>query len=191
MKTLFYLSCAAFLLIACETGNKRTISPPEGAISPKQAILLNDNYTKTRYDLINRYLGRAVMASATPDSLQKDTLSTRRAAMPKFMDNRSSWWSLKDIEAYIAYAKQEAKNKDYVLDGLRIYQGAYSDTVRDGTKQVGLGTVFIVPTGKKAVGQEGNMLPMSTAAGGGDLKELYPLNEGHPGNPPHASYPQN
>ena len=188
--SLFLLS---LLLISCDNKTQEKVERPDGAISPKKAAQLDQNYTNTRYELINKYLGQRARDPKKGKYTQMEMDSLMQADSEKrgFMDNRSSWWSIDEIEAYIAYAKQEAKKNNYLLDGLRIYQGAYNDTVINGKKQIGLATVFIVPTGKKAVGQKGSIFPTIAVKESSDISGVYPLNEGHRGDPPHSSYPQN
>lgn len=93
-------------------------------------------------------------------------------------DNRSSWWSLKDLEDFIAHAKDQAANDlKYDLNGFRMYMGAHEDA--DG--QEGYTTIFMVPTGEKmGSGKTGNP----------DIPLADGLNKGVNGQPPEANYPQ-
>jgi len=135
-----------------------TIIKPKGVISPKEAIVLDTTYN-SRHELISKNI-------------------------VKRPDNRSSWWSIDDINNYITYAKSQADTLGYELDGLRVYAGAYPEV----KGIVGYTTMFIVPTGYKK-------LPPGTsnfAAQGGknDIQGGDPLNEGSGGYPPNANYPQ-
>lgn len=126
------------------------MSKPKGLITPQQAKELNDAYTE-RCKLIS-------------------TNITKR------LDNRSSWYSLKDLRTFLDLAEAQAKELGYEMDGVRIYCGAYP-TVND---KVGYSTSFIVPTASNKIG-DGHSHDISNANG---------LNLGHDGVPPDANYPQ-
>lgn len=101
-------------------------------------------------------------------------------------DNRSSWWSLKDMRDYLNYAENQSKNLGYTMDGVRVYLGAYPDTKVDTTVTVGYTTMFIVPTSSEVSAKGGS----AARAGSGDVPGGDPLNQGSGGNPPSANYPQ-
>ncbi|GAB4162231.1 MAG: hypothetical protein Tsb0033_20980 [Winogradskyella sp.] len=138
--------------------NLEEMTKPKGLITPTQIEALDKAYN-SRHAIIS-------------DSLIKTP------------DNRSSWYSIEEIEAYIAYAKQQADSLGYTLDGLRLYAGAYPDS-KEGP---GLMTMFFVPTGYQNV-SEGSILP-TTQGGGNDLEGADGLNFGKKGDPPSANYPQ-
>ncbi|WP_231850219.1 hypothetical protein [Winogradskyella sp. PG-2] len=54
-------------------------------------------------------------------------------------DNRSSWWSIEDIQNYINYAENQAGELGYTMDGLRIYLGSYPNS----KGETGLTTLFL------------------------------------------------
>ena len=139
--------------------NTETMTDPKGLISPEQIKKLDQAYN-SRHTLIS-------------DSL----IDTQ--------DNRSSWHSIEEIESYLDYAKNQASELGYTLDGLRIYAGAYSDT-KEGP---GLMTMFFVPTGVKNM-SEGSMILSNEEEGGDDIENANGLNIGHNGKPPGANYPQ-
>ena len=155
---------SAFIIFSSCTdspkSNKPT-APPSGIISSKEAMQLDAEYTRTRVPAIDSAIG--------------------------MKDNRSSWWSLQDIKDYIAYAEEQAKDQGYKLEGLRIYQGAYPKDYSD-RKVAGYSTVFIVPTGVKTDRQTGSFFSINMQ--GSDITSISPLNRGHQGDPPQASYPQ-
>lgn len=126
----------------------------KGLISPERAKELNDAFS-TRCELIS-----------------KDIV--------KRPDNRSSWYSLKELKAYLKHAKKQAKKNGHKMSGVRIYCGAYP-TTKEG---VGYSTSFIVPTAKIIDGKDGG-------GGNGDIPDGDGLNLGGPGNPPGSGYPQN
>lgn len=129
------------------------MSNPKGLISPKEAKSLNDAYT-TRCELVSKNI-------------------TKRP------DNRSSWYALEDIENFLTYAKAQAKELGYEMDGIRIYCGAYPEE----NGQAGYSTSFIVPTSSNKIGEEGG-------GESNDVPGANGLNHGGNGVPPSANYPQ-
>jgi len=125
----------------------------KGLISPKEAKQLNDAFTE-RCELISKNI-------------------TKRP------DNRSSWFSLEDIKAYLEYAENQAKELGHEMNGIRIYNGAYP-TTKEG---VGYSTSFIVPTARIIDGKD-------SGGGNGDIPDGDGLNDAQQGWPPNANYPQ-
>lgn len=137
--------------------NEEDFAPPSGVISIKEAIALNDEWTKTRCNAMDGCITKVSGGKVTHD-------------------NRSSWWSIEDLEAYIKYAKSQTKKK---VTGLRIYCGAYNNPDNDGNFYA---TSFIVPTtGEGSLGKD-------TADGGPEDLPIPPLNVGHQGDPPEEEY---
>jgi hypothetical protein len=130
------------------------MSTPKGIITPKEAKQLNDAFTE-RCELISKDI-------------------TKRP------DNRSSWYSLEDIKAYLKYAENQAIELGYEMNGIRIYCGAYH-TVEG---KAGYSTSFIVPTAKIADGKDADN------SDGSDIPDGDCLNKGNTGWPPNANYPQ-
>lgn len=122
----------------------------KGSITPERAKELNDAYTE-RCELISNNI-------------------TKRP------DNRSSWFSLSDLRKFLDDAEAQASDLGHVMDGVRIYCGAY-DT-KDG--KAGYTTSFLIPTSSGGEG-EGESHDIQGANG---------LNIGHQGDPPEANYPQ-
>lgn len=91
-------------------------------------------------------------------------------------DNRSVWYSITELEAFIASAKAQASSLNYTLDGMRVYMGAYSDAGGN----VPYTTSFLAPTGT----QNGTSSPTE------DIPGADAYNEGGMGMPPDATYPQ-
>ncbi len=129
------------------------MSKPKGVITPEQAKALNDAFT-SRCELIS-----------------KDIV--------KRPDNRSSWYSIKDLKKYLKYARKQAKKQGFKMNGVRIYCGAYST---EGDK-VGYSTSFIVPTAEMIDGKDGG-------GKNGDIPGGDGFNRGDNGIPPNANYPQ-
>ncbi len=143
-----------------EITSQSRAAAPKGIITPAQAKVL-DLAFNTKHRIIN-------------DSLFKKSTDGG--------DNRSSWWSLEDIQNYINYAENQAGELKYTMDGLRVYLGSYP-----GTKgETGLTTLFFIPTGYKNTAQ-GSMLPMQ--GGGVDIPGGDGLNVGQSGYPPSSNYP--
>ena len=141
--------------------DEEIIAAPKGIITPSKARTLDEAYN-LKHRIIN-------------DSLFNNSEDGG--------DNRSSWWALDDVETYIAYAKNQAKDNGYVMDGLRLYLGSYPDS-KEGT---GLTTMFFIPTGY-ANESQGSLF--SLQGGGNDLTDSDGLNHGGKGVPPGANYPQ-
>ena len=131
------------------------MSDPKGLITPERAKILNDAYT-ARCELVSRDI-------------------TKRP------DNRSTWYSLDEIENFLTSAKAQAKELGYEMSGIRIYCGAYPD---DGG-EVGYSTTFIVPTTSGKIGEE-----IEDDGNNPDLPGGNGLNYGGNGKPPNANYPQ-
>ncbi|SFS41014.1 hypothetical protein [Lutibacter maritimus] len=126
-------------------------------INFKEAQELNQNFVKTRTKSIDIAIGK------------KDAIS--------------SWFSLEEIKNYISYVEEQAKLKDLNVNGLRVYFGAYSNSINNVSKK-GLATVFFVPTQAKI---------KSDIDGGdenSDIIDIDALNDGQVGDPPSAEYPQ-
>ena len=79
------------------------IVKPSGVITPSQAKVLSSAYN-IRYNLVS-------------DSI---------FGGPN-LDNRSSWYSLVDMNNYLRYADSQATALGYDMDGIRIYLGAHPD----------------------------------------------------------------
>ena len=126
------------------------MSKPKGTITSTQASTLDKNFD-SRHTLISNNI-------------------------VKKPDNRSAWWSLKDMEGFIQHAKDQAKILNYDVSGFRMDLGAHDDS----GGQVGYTTVFISPTGQLIGSPTGNH----------DIPNADALNGGTPGNPPSANYPQ-
>ncbi|WP_035899364.1 hypothetical protein [Leeuwenhoekiella sp. MAR_2009_132] len=163
-KQLFKIGLPITFLLAmyssCTDNSMSMVKPPSGVISIEEAKLLDKTYTETRQRVLENALGME--------------------------ESRSSWWSIEDIEAYIAYAKSQANEKGMTVQGLRIYQGAYPSNYGD-RKRAGLGTLFIVPTGTSSA-KEGTILINLAPIQGGDDLEIAPLNMGHARTPPASNY---
>lgn len=135
-------------------------TPPKGLITPSEAIALDKEYDP-RYQLVS------------------DSIVTRDGG-----DNRSSWFSMEEIESFLLYAENQAGELDYTMNGVRIYLGAYPTV----DEVPGYTTMFMMPTGYKNSSQ-GSMFMMQKG-GNGDITGGDGLNKGDSGDPPGANYPQ-
>ncbi|CDF80133.1 conserved hypothetical protein [Formosa agariphila KMM 3901] len=140
------------------------LSVPRGLITPEQAKALDQAYNP-RHELISKTI------------LKKP-------------DNRSTWFALDELENYIAYAKKQASELGYTLDGVRIYEGAYPDD-KEGA---GYTTMFLIPTGTPN-DLKSTVVKTKSLRDGGDSDGLdvpggAGLNMGQGGSPPPANYPQ-
>ena len=139
---------------------KIAIVKPKGLISPQQAEGLSQGFN-SRHRLIS-------------DSIVKRP------------DNRSSWWSLKDMRDYLNYAENQATDLGYTMNGVRLYLGAHPKA----NEKAGLTTMFFAPTGSITM-SESSMFNFSLYQGGEeDIPGAEALNKGSDGWPPNATYPQ-
>lgn len=160
LKNAFILTFVIFLITGCTNQKSQSLKPPKGVISIEEAKILDKTYTVTRQIVLDSALG--------------------------IEDSRSSWWSLEDLEAYIDYAKTQAKEKGMEVNGLRIYHGAYPKDY--GTREeAGYSTLFIVPTGTHSTKEGSILVNFSSQQSESDL-EIAPLNMGHSRTPPAANY---
>lgn len=104
-------------------------------------------------------------------------------------DANNVWFSIKELENYIAYAKTNCSKNRQELTGLRLYFGRYPiDSVKYQMK-AGKQTIFFSPTGKLSV-KNGQIDPESEerATNDSDLTDLNLLNFGTSGWPPYRIY---
>ena len=137
------------------------IIKPKGVITQAQAKVLNNDWTKYR----------------------KAAVDSAASKQGRPVDNRSTWWSLDDVENYITYAKNQSDSLGYSMTGIRVYLGVYSKNAGQSKKD--LTTMFVVPTGKKSHATASSLslfLPPVNV----DLP-VDPLNDGTGGG---GSYPQ-
>jgi len=146
-----------------EAQEEVAIVKPKGVITPAQAKVLNNNWTEYR----------------------KAAVDSAARKQGRDVDNRSTWWSLDDIENYIIYAKNQSNDLGYNMTGIRVYLGVYGKSAGDSEK--GYSTMFIVPTGKKSR-DEASSFNLFTLPSDGDVPEGDPLNGGSKGAPPGGGY---
>jgi len=149
------------ILAACTNTKPIKVTKPAHAISKERAITLSNNYT-ARYDSISRIIGRE--------------------------DNRSTWYSLKELKTYMAYIEAQGKEQGYAVDGIRFYLGAYPADDKNPKKQNET-TIFLAPTGKK-IGTDSQKTTESNPSSP-DIMTIDAYNFGGNGWPPSGIYPNN
>jgi len=130
-------------------------------ISAKQSKELNQNFVKTRSKAIKNAIGKN--------------------------DALSSWFSIDELQKFIDDVKKEGKDQGKVVNGIRVYFGAYPKEDKNDKKK-DLSTVFLVPTEPydSAMQKDGG----DGDEGGNDIENLGGLNNGSSGWPPSGEYPQ-
>ncbi|WGD34687.1 hypothetical protein [Olleya sp. YS] len=121
------------------------ISTPSGIITSAEAKELSDNWTDLRKTV-------------------NDQVAYNEG------DNRSSWYSISDLNSFISMVTENYPN----ADGLRFYLGV-DKSVGEG----GYTTIFMVPT-----------QPNERGDGHDDITDANGLDRGLNGYPPTAAYPQ-
>ncbi|ETN95681.1 hypothetical protein [Zhouia amylolytica] len=90
---------------------------------------------------------------------------------------RDFWWSVEEVEEYIAYVKAEAAKKGYENLGLRFFMGKYDDGTKNGQT-----TMFMAPTKRTD-----SVSLKSTEPGTGEdetIEDIDPYNDGYGKIPP-------
>ena len=112
--------------------------------------------------------------------LQKNWCNTRSEKLHKkmgFEDARDFWWSVEELEEYLAYVKQESTKQGIKNPGIRFHLGSYSP--KQCKMNRGYTTLFMAPTGSKpgAIGKDGGVDdPINY--------DIDPYNRGGHGYPP-------
>jgi len=130
---------------------------PNGLISPTQARALNEEFITTRSKEMNN-----VVKKLTGDKKDQDAYCT--------------WFSVEELENYIAYTKEQAALKGKKLTGLNVFSGAYATEIAH-PKKSNMSTVFFAPTTKTS---ELEVTELSTESD----TDLDSLNQGTIGWPP-------
>lgn len=134
--------------------SSKEIPPPSQTISLDQAQRLQEEYVRTRSEIVNKTLG--------------------------FEDTRDFWFSLDSVEQYIRYVRSESKKQGLEDLGLRIFYAAYPKESKEEWPNPGFSTVIIVPThGKPDLGN--GFLPSPPVQKTSNVKAY---NYGNAGQPP-------
>ncbi|MFK5973046.1 MAG: hypothetical protein QM485_07170 [Flavobacteriaceae bacterium] len=161
---LILLGIIVFFVLDKCTGTQKELTSAkekikEHLISYTEAQVLKNQYIETRYAIIN-------------DSLFKG--SERK-------DTREFWFSMETMELYLAYVKQEAKEKGYTDLGLRIYFAAYPKDFNDPRGDPGFSTVYIWPTIEENHPLQAGFISMPAPSPPRDADDIHGLNFGHGG----------
>jgi len=109
-------------------------------------------FNNVRYQLDTNFSGRITLR----DSFKiirnyKSRIESHKTLLPKKKqsvgDTHSMYIGLADFKKYIQYLEELGMSKNIVVNGLRIYFGAYSDEERYGAKR-GMQTIVVFPTAK-------------------------------------------
>lgn len=105
---------------------------PIGLIDKKTEILYEKNYVNHQFKYINQHVNDRISNN-----------NQEQESKPKYTDNREIYFTLENLENYLAYVKKKSKEKGYEKLGIRVYLGAKKEA--DNTFRT---TVFFVPTHK-------------------------------------------
>lgn len=158
-------ACAMYFYFHNDKNNEdmAEIPTPPGLVKPSEIQVLTKAYD-ARYDSISNQFFKGVAGG----------------------DNRSSWYSIEDLENYLALAKKQAGELGYTMNGVRLYLGAHPTV----DNIPGYTTLLMVPTGYQN-SSEGNMIEGPQKGGGNnDIPGGDGLDKGSDGVPPAANYPQ-
>ncbi|AXG71486.1 hypothetical protein KORDIASMS9_03743 [Kordia sp. SMS9] len=105
----------------------------------------------------------------------------------------SSWYSLEDLEGYINYVKEQAKEQEISVDGIRFYFGVYPEDTEDASK-AGHNTLFMCPTkpsttlstSGRSTSEE--ISDDDNSNNSEDVTTISAMNYGNTGNPPKNDY---
>lgn len=171
------------------------IAKPPKTITPQEAKELSVNFVKDIKKL-KKIADSCIQKHSNPEYDQKRQATAQTMGnelndkKPKFTLSGSSFYTLEEIETYIAYAKQEAASQGYTMDGLRFYFGIFPNDSVKYKKKSGMMSMFISPTGTKNV-SEGSMFSASMfSSHSPDIDSIDPLEYGSQGDPPEETYPQ-
>lgn len=135
--------------------SSKEVPPPSQTISLDQAQILQEEYVRTRSEIVNKTLG--------------------------FEDTRDFWFSLDSLEQYIRYVKSESAKQGLEDLGLRIFYSAYPKESKEQWPDPGFSTVIIVPTnGKPSLGNGFFPIPPIQSTSGG----IRAYNYASGGKPP-------
>lgn len=102
---------------------------------------------------------------AVARQLQDNWKSTRAVEIERAMgavDTREFFYTVAELEEYLAHVKSESMKQGILAAGVRIYFGAYDNDLTDKA------TVFLAPTGGTAPSSANNynIKPFNKASGG-------------------------
>ena len=162
---LLLLLSISFLAASCVEPDDEITEMPQGLITSQAADDMEELYVANQYAVLNKALAEA--GDNEPDS-------------------RETWFSIEEMERYIAYVKRASDSLGYKNLGIRIYNAGKKE--RNGKIYT---TVFLTPTHRdeKKVGIESffvnsaNAQPTAVSANQNSTT-LYSLDYGEFGKPP-------
>lgn len=154
-----------------------SIEAASGSTTAKRANLSSEDYVK---------LIKKADAIANSKDSKGDFNADEELSKQKFVLSVSNWYSLDELENFIAFSKHNARKNGYEMDGVRIYIGVLPNDEKYKEKK-GYLTTFISPTGNKNT-QEGGFMVFGDASK--DLPGGSSAEYGNSGDPPSATYPQ-
>ncbi len=134
-----------------------------------------------KYIVMGKNVPKKCIKVEEAKELQKEWCCTRTPEIDNclgFEDTREFWWSVEELEEYLAYVKKESKEQGIDDPGIRMYFGAYPASKCKSKK--GYATVFLAPTGAPAggLGKGGDLAPNNY--------KIRAYNWGSSGNPPNT-----
>jgi len=156
---------------------KKEVTRPDIVISIAEADSLSSRWTEYRQGSVDSAYYRQRKGKGKYKNKNFDHKMRK--------DTRNVWWSLEDIQDYIAYAQQESTSLGYTMDGIRVYLGVYGDN-EDVVKKDRT-TMFMVPTGTKNVSKGSSLnIASLTQRNSDDVPGGSPGNKGTGGQ---GAYP--
>ena len=108
-----------------------------------ETTIVSDSYQKKT---INKELMLKLDSTYTANNYRY--INEKRAKSKP--DSREFWYTLEELEGYIAYAKKEAESKGQKVTGIKIKMGQYPEKgdfdSRLDSKLYGYQTVYLIPT---------------------------------------------
>ncbi|MCM5664143.1 hypothetical protein [Galbibacter mesophilus] len=141
------LFCALALFVKCSKEDETTVSNESGAVS-------GSNYFLSSSDETVQSSQESVEEIERPEKcLTKSEAEALRqnydnAIQPLYLQQKGIahakdfWWTVEDLENYLAFVKQEANQKGYSNLGIRFRLGKYGEGHKNGSV-----TLFMQPTG--------------------------------------------
>lgn len=162
---MLLLLSISFFASSCIDGDDDITEMPTGLITPQTADEMEELYVSNQYAVLNKAL---------------------IAAGDNQPDSRETWFSIEEMERYIAYVKRASDSLGYKNLGIRIYQAGKKE--RNGKIYT---TVFLTPTHrnepKVSIGSFFfNSAHAQTVSVNENSVSLYSLDYGQYGRPPSA-----
>ena len=130
------------VLSSC-TQEKKQLNSNENKEEMTETTIVSDSYQKKT---INKELMLKLDSTYTANNYRYIN-EKRPKSKP---DSREFWYTLEELEGYIAYAKKEAESKGQKVTGIKIKMGQYPEKgdfdSRLDSKLYGYQTVYLIPT---------------------------------------------